>query len=123
MVGDPGSEMIMPVSESIVLRPDASPFRGIRVNAPEIFAREDFMEWLRFEGSAFTWHKPEDETAHEYSDTIVLVDRYYEGSASDMPEDIWIAICDVVYRDFGGKELASSPNSHVYVHLTNFEVD
>jgi hypothetical protein len=47
---------------------------------------------------------------------VVFVDSNYEGSDSDMPEDIWRAICDRVYAEFGERN-----PEHVTVRLTNLE--
>lgn len=96
---------------------------GLTINAPEVFARPDFMAWLNDPGrKVFTWHDKGAPTAHEYSDVVVLVDSGYEGDASDMPEDIWRAICDAVYAaysGYGGEDIALANNSHVTVRLTN----
>lgn len=92
---------------------------GITVNAPNVFARPDFIAWLNDpEKVVFTYHRKGDEP-HEYSDVIVLVDSNYEGDSSDMPEDVWRAICDAAYAVCGGPELPRSLDSHVVVRLTN----
>jgi len=92
---------------------------GLVINAPSIFARKDFVEWLNDETKmTFTWH-PMGEDPQEYSDTIVLVAENYDGDSSDMPEDIWKIICDEVYDRFGGPSLTSANGMSVTVRLTN----
>lgn len=93
---------------------------AIVINAPTVFARKDFMAWLNAkEKKVFTWHEKGDAEAGEYSDVIVLVDAGYEGDSSDMPEDIWDAICDEVYKLFGGEKIPAAKGNHVHVRLTN----
>lgn len=93
---------------------------GLVINAPMIFAREDFMEWLNDSSEQqFTWHDRVSPTAHEYSDTIVLIDSHYDGSASSMPEDIWKALCDIAYSQYGGPDLSQAHGYTVHVRLTN----
>lgn len=95
---------------------------GIVVNAPDVFEREDFQKWLNDPSvHVATWHvkgtKP-----NEYSDVLVLVDSNHEGDSSDMPEDIWRAICDTVYKTFcdGEPNLWLLPEpAPVVVRLTN----
>lgn len=94
---------------------------GLVVNAPEAFERDDFRAWLDEPSRrTATWHRPGEEP-HEYSDVFVLVDGGYEGDASDMPRDVWEAICDAVYDAFcGGRpELPGWMETHVVVRLTN----
>lgn len=92
---------------------------GLTINAPEIFARDDFMSWLNNpETRCFTWHRL-GQPASEYSDVVVLVDSSYEGDSSDMPDDIWRAICEATYGVYGGAELPLAKGSHVTVRLTN----
>ena len=92
---------------------------GLVINAPSIFARKDFVEWLNDETKmTFTWH-PMGEDPQEYSDTIVLVAENYDGDSSDMPEDIWKIICDEVYDRFGGPDLNHANGMSVTVRLTN----
>lgn len=96
---------------------------GLVVNAPAIFARPDFMEWLNRPGNAvFTWHAKGD-AAHEYSDVIVLIDADYEGDSSDMPEDIWKAVCDLAYEQYGGPASPLSLGATIHVRLTNLAAD
>lgn len=93
---------------------------GLIVNAPNVFARPDFMAWLNDpERKVFTWHDRTLPEAHEYSDVIVLVDAAYDGDSSDMPEDIWIPLCDLVYAEYGGVDLVRSLGATVAVRLTN----
>jgi hypothetical protein len=93
---------------------------GLVVNAPAIFAREDFMAWLNEDGRrVMTYHPIGTFAADEYSDVTVLVDSHYEGDCSDMPEDVWKAICDLAYAEFGGPEAPRSLGSHIHVRLTN----
>ena len=94
---------------------------GLVLNAPTIFAREDFLAWLNDEErNVFTWHrKGPGEAAHEYSDTVVLVNENYDGDSSDMPEDIWNLICEEVYARYGGPELTMANGESITVRLTN----
>jgi len=93
---------------------------GLTINAPEAFARDDFMTWLNDPANkVFTWHTKGQKEAGEYSDVVVLVDSGYEGDASNMPEDIWRAICDAAYAAYGGETIPQANNSHVTVRLTN----
>lgn len=65
----------------------------LRINAPEWYARADFMAWLNDpEGHRATWHE-RGQAAGEYSDVFVTFD-HCEGSDFDasMPEDIVQAI-------------------------------
>jgi hypothetical protein len=96
---------------------------GLVVNAPELFDREDFVAWLDDpENRTATWREkglPPD----EWSDVFVLVDSEREGPESDMPEDVWNAICDLVYAECGEPgaidRISSALGSHVVVRLTN----
>lgn len=101
-------------------KPDRSV--GLVVNAPAIFAREDFMAWLNKPDNAVLSYHVKGQPAHEYSDVVVLVDANHEGDSSDMPEDIWKAICDLAYAEFGGPEAPRSLDSHIHVRLTNLAV-
>lgn len=93
---------------------------GLIVNAPEVFARPDFMDWLNAKDRPiFTWHDRGNPTPGEYSDVVVLVDSGYEGDSSDMPHDVWQAICDLVYREYGGETIPHANAAHVHVRLTN----
>lgn len=95
---------------------------GLTTDASGIFARPDFMAWLNDESkSIFTWHDRSQKIAGTWSDVIVLVDANYEGDSSDMPEDIWRAICDLAYSEYGGPELPLAQGSHVRVQLTNLD--
>lgn len=93
------------------------------VNAPELFERADFLAWLdNPENRIATWHEkglPPD----EWSDVFVLIDSGREGPESEMPADIWKALCDLVYRECGAPgrtdRLAPGLESHVVVRLTN----
>lgn len=96
---------------------------GLVVDARELFEREDFIAWLDApENRVATWRGkglPPD----EWSDVFLLVDSNREGPESDMPEDCWNAICELVYREYGepgvGDRLAPWISSHVVVRLTN----
>jgi hypothetical protein len=93
---------------------------GLVVNAPAVFARKDFMAWLNEDGRrVMTYHPNGLWEADEYSDVTVLVDSNYDGDCSDMPEDVWKAICDLAYAEFGGPDAPSSLGSHINVRLTN----
>jgi hypothetical protein len=94
---------------------------GIVVNAPGIFARPDFIAWLEDpRNTTFSWHRPGKEPG-EHSDIMVLVDSNYEGSDSDMPEDIWHTICDLAYATYceGQDTLPRLLESPITVRLTN----
>ena len=93
---------------------------GLSADAAGVFARSDFMAWLNDESKkTFTWHDRSQKMADEWSDVIVLVDANYEGDSSDMPEDVWRAICDLAYSEYGGPELPQAHGAHVRVQLTN----
>ena len=93
---------------------------GLTINAPAVFARPDFMAWLSDpEKAILSYQSKNDPEPSEYSDTVVLVDSNYEGDSSDMPEDIWNAICDAAYGVYGGPESPRSLGSHIVVRLTN----
>lgn len=93
---------------------------GLTINAPDVFARPDFMAWLAAaDTQVFTWHEKGNLEAGEYSDVVVLVDANYAGDSADMPDDIWRAICDAVYAEYGGETIPQANNSHVTVRLTN----
>lgn len=97
---------------------------GLTINAPAVFARPDFMAWLNEDGRRILSYHPTGRfEPDEYSDTVVLVDSNYEGDASDMPEDIWKAICDAAYGVYGGPDAPGSLGSHIHVRLTNLAVD
>lgn len=102
-----------------LLSPNLDRTVGLTVNAPNVFARADFMAWLNDPQKAvFTYHR-KGEDAHEYSDVIVLVDASHEGDSSDMPEDIWRAICDAAYSVYGGPLAPARLGAHIAVRLTN----
>lgn len=94
---------------------------GLVVNAPELFARPDFMAWLNKSTNRVLSYHPKGETPDEYSDVVVLVDSSYEGDSSDMPEDIWTQICDLAYQTYcdGHESLPPRITSHITVRLTN----
>lgn len=103
---------------------DGAPARtsGLVVNAPAVFARPDFMAWLNDPNNAvMTYHRKGD-VAHEYSDLLVLVDSNHQGDCSDMPEDIWNAICDLAYAQYGGPDAPRNLDGHIHVRLTNLAV-
>lgn len=96
---------------------------GLILNAPELFERPDFLAWLNDpENRVATWHKKGEEPG-EYSDVFVLVDSDYEGPESDMPEDVWKAICDAAYAEYapGSQELPRHLEAAIVVRLTNLE--
>lgn len=92
---------------------------GLVINAPEIFARKDFMNWLCRSTGVFTWHDKNMAVAGECSDVVVLVDANYEGDGTCMPQDIWETICNAAYAAYGGKTIPHARGSHVTVRLTN----
>jgi len=96
---------------------------GLTINAPAVFARPDFMAWLTEPGNrVLSYHPKSEPVADAYSDTVVLVDSNYEGDSSDMPEDVWKAICDAAYEIYGGPDSPRSLGSHIAVRLTNLAV-
>lgn len=103
---------------------DGAPVRtsGLVLNAPAVFAREDFVAWLADDDNrVLSYHPKFSFRPDEYSDTVVLVDSNYEGDASDMPEDVWRAICDAAYAAYGGPDAPARLGSHIHVRLTNLE--
>lgn len=95
---------------------DASPCRGLVINAPDIFADPAFQAWLADDRPKFTWYR--DGPLNEYSDVIVLVDPNLtgEGSDSDMPAYIWKRIIDACIEYLGS---AHGSEHHYMVRLTN----
>ena len=94
---------------------------GLVVNAPELFARPDFMAWLNDPSKRILSYHPKGKSPDEYSDVVVLVDGNYEGDSSHMPDDIWTAICKIAYDTYCGGDdvLPPSIHSHITVRLTN----
>ena len=96
--------------------------RSLVMNAPQLFARADFRQWLNDPShSVATWHKKGGKPS-EYSDVYVLVDCEYEGDSSNMPEDAWKCICDTVYATLGNDgdtRIPASIQGPVSVRLTN----
>ena len=95
---------------------------GLVLNVPEVFQREDFRRWLNSKGcQVATWHV-KGKTPGEYSDTFLLVDSNYEGCSSDMPEDVWLSICNTVYSKLSdGDPNLPGLGYHVSVRLTNLD--
>jgi hypothetical protein len=96
---------------------------GVVVNAPEWYRRADFLAWLNStEFRTATWHRP-GEAPHDFSDVFVLVDSEYEGDSSEMPEDIWKALCDAAYEAhcYGRPNLHPFTTSHIVVRITNLD--
>ena len=94
---------------------------GMVVNAPSIFKRQDFMDWLNDpENTIFTWHTKGSEPS-EYSDVVVLVNENYDGDSSNMPEDIWNLLCDEAYQHYGGPTLALTKGEAVAIRITNLD--
>ena len=86
---------------------------GMVVNAPSIFKRQDFMDWLNDpENTIFTWHTKGSEPS-EYSDVVVLVNENYDGDSSNMPEDIWNLLCDEAYQHYGAGN-SVTPRRHIH---------
>ena len=64
----------------------------MKVNLPEFFKREDFLNWLNNENDRImTWHRRGTDP-DEYSDVVVTYDSG-EGSNSDMPKECWKELC------------------------------
>jgi hypothetical protein len=83
------------------------------INAPSLFAREDFTAWLNAKSRKFTWH--ESGEPDEWSDVIVMLEPSLdgEGTNSDMPG--WD---EVVAAVRAGVDPGASEN-HILVRLTN----
>lgn len=83
------------------------------INAPELFAREDFRTWLNAPNRlTFSWHQSGDPT--EYSDVVVLLDPGLTGEGSDDDMPGWNELCAFVRT-----KLAPRPGMHIPVRLTN----
>jgi hypothetical protein len=79
----------------------------LRINAPQWYQRQDFLDWLN-QPSTATWHR-KGEPPSEYSDVFVTIDGE-EGSDANgvspdsIPEDIWREIVEAARRlgiDYG----------------------
>lgn len=77
----------------------------LRLNAPQWYAREDFMQWLDGPASA-TWHL-KGSPACEGSDAFFTHD-HREGSDTPcenprlgLPEDVWDEVCRLAEDAFG----------------------
>lgn len=93
------------------------------VNAPQFFAREDFMTWLN-DYNAMTWHNRKDAKADDMSDVVVFIDTDLngEGSDSEMPGDIWeqlVELCREAEKAQPG--LVDRHGFHIAVRLMNLE--
>jgi hypothetical protein len=72
----------------------------VKINAPEFFKDEAFIEWLNTtDNTLATWHD-RGELPSEWSDIFVTICDG-EGSNSDMPSHIWRAIDEAVAQYFG----------------------
>lgn len=98
---------------------------SVTLNAPEFFARNDFIQYLE-SNRTFTWHQAGEE-AGEYSDVIVLLQPSLNGDGTDsqMPEDIWRSILAVLRRTYGneGEKLDDLySDAPIVVRLTNMDL-
>lgn len=101
-------------------------FKGnqLIVNAAALFAREDFMRWLN-QSNAMTWHDRPSPKAGDHADVVVFVEPGHpepgeaaEGTDSDMPEDIWHSLSELVQAakvEFGW----NIHTHHIAVRLVN----
>lgn len=94
------------------------PTVGLVLNAPAVFARPDFQNWLN-RSNVMTWHTRDAEPG-EFSDVVVLVDAGTAGSDDDMPGEVWLAICGEVYARYGA-DLSGAGGQTVTVRLTNLD--
>ena len=99
------------------LKATASP--SIVINAPDLFADTQFVEWLNNGKPKMTWHQEGE--PDEWSDVVVMVDPSLngEGTDSDMPEHIWSQIVDACKETFPSKQVGN----HIMVRLMNMEED
>ena len=85
-------------------------FKCIRINAPDLYNREDFQAWIKASHSVATWYNPSN-PPDEMSDIFVTYD-HGDGSDSDMPG--WADVAKVVQEKVGQVGFA-------VVWLTNLE--
>jgi hypothetical protein len=77
----------------------------LRLNAPDWFAREDFVAWLNAPSTA-TWHRKGQDKVGEMADAFFT---HCDGDGSDspmpdssgIPDDIWQEICQLAVSHFG----------------------
>ena len=89
------------------------------MNAPAIFADQQFQQWLNSSEPKFTWHVRNSEVG-DYSDVVVLVDSSLngEGSNTEMPAHIWYMIVEACKAEFG----PGLPDQlSIMVRLTNLQ--
>jgi hypothetical protein len=101
----------MPINPSRRLDPE---FALIRMDRPDIFAREDFQKWLNDpKNLAATWHSKGPGIApSEYSDVFTVIDGDYDGTdRQTMPDEVWQMLADEVRR--------LSPSGKALVWLVN----
>ena len=75
-----------------------------RISWPELRKHKAFVKWMNKSakmkcGRAATWHSGGE--LDDYSDLFTWVERC-EGSESDMPEDVWKRLIEIVGEDFVG---------------------
>ena len=81
----------------------------IRINAPELKHHKKFIKWLHKRSTqsprVATWHCPSNpkipSPPAEYSDIFVWAD-HGEGSDTDMPEDVWQEVLQIIGKDYFG---------------------
>ena len=86
----------------------------LRINAPELRRHDKFVAWLdrasegRYAdiGPVASWHRPwlgnGRGEINDYSDIFIWKDSGYEGSNSDMPEDVWNQLVQLAGEEFTG---------------------
>lgn len=94
----------------------SEPCSALVINAPGIFKKPSFINWLNDTEIKFSWHKGG--KPNEYSDVVVLVDPSLngEGSDSDMPAQVWNFIIKECKKHF-----TPGTGNHIMVRLTNLE--
>lgn len=85
----------------------------IQINAPELRENSKFCQWLNQAAigtpngpCAATWQRPgknqpQDQINADCSDLFIWKEGL-EGSDTDMPEEVWNQICELVGKDFTG---------------------
>jgi hypothetical protein len=83
----------------------------LKINAPELKKHKKFREWLEagatddkknpaYTGPVATWHRQG--AIAEFSDVFVWKDLGQSGSDSDMPQDVWVKLCQLAGEQFAG---------------------
>lgn len=92
---------------------------SLRINAPEFFKDQEFINWLNNDHRKFTWHKGGQ--ADDWSDVVVGVDPSLngEGTDSDMPEHIWEQIVKACRGNY--KSAVVPRGIHILVWISNLD--